>query len=137
MKWASDREANRRRWPFHHNRTANKEVEPWKPGQWLAATLTLVGQSQKASGAIAVVGAPLSPSTPDHEGGQWLSGPDRSLPGRQSGPSPRPDKWALSDHGYRKKSRSFRQLILGNNQSLSSSFLTSVSNPGGNSLGTS
>jgi len=42
-----------------------------------------------------------------------------------------------SGHGYGKKSRSFCQLILGNNQSLSSSFPTSVSNPGGNSLGTS
>jgi hypothetical protein len=42
-----------------------------------------------------------------------------------------------SDHGYGKKSRSFCQLILGNNQSLSSSFLTSVNNSGGKSLGTS
>jgi hypothetical protein len=40
---------------------------------------------------------------------------------RKSGPCPI----------YAKKSRSFCQLILGNNQSLSSSFLTSVSNPGG------
>jgi hypothetical protein len=31
MKWASVREANRRRWPFHHNRTANKEerIRSW------------------------------------------------------------------------------------------------------------
>jgi hypothetical protein len=41
-----------------------------------------------------------------------------------------------SDHGYANKSRSFCPLILGNNQSLSSSFLTSVSNPGGKSWGT-
>jgi hypothetical protein len=41
------------------------------------------------------------------------------------------------DHGYGKKSMSFRQLIAGNNKSLSSNFLTSVNNSGGKSLGTS
>jgi hypothetical protein len=65
------------------------------------------------------------------------SGPDESMPGHPSGPFTTTGPLRSSDHGYGKKSRSFCQLILGNNQSLSSSFLTSVSNPGGNSLGTS
>jgi hypothetical protein len=50
-------------------------------------------------------------------------------------PSPQSDL-RLSDHGYGKKSPSFRQLTAGNNQSLSSNFLTSATNLGGNSAGT-
>jgi hypothetical protein len=59
----------------------------------------------------------------------------RPVFGVQSGPFTTTSNFATSDHGYGKKSTSFRQLTAGNNQSLSSNFLASARNSGGNSVG--